>query len=393
MDRDSVIYVNRLRKVYPQDLTVGKIFSYLWRRSKGRDALHNITFSVPRGQVLGLIGANGAGKSTLLRIIADQSEPTEGVVKVSGHLLAMLEIATGLRDEWSGRENIRFLGPIYGMSEKQIQERTESIIAFSQLENFIDFPVRTYSAGMRARLAFSLVTSVDCDILLIDEALSVGDAGFALRCRERIRALCNKGLTVIIVSHSMLAIRELCDRVLWLDSGLIMADGKPERIIEEYRIAMLTKVEKDFERKYFGRSRHKSLKADTLIEDLYLQSYGRRAVIVSGGSAYTIHVIISCANEITSVEGFLEYLRVDGVLIMRSRMPKVDLRIGKNEIRIDFQAMRLGRFAYECRFVLLDNLKNVLAERSIVVGVEDDYHSYNSTYYQPIEWGGDTSLI
>ena len=195
-------------------------------------ALDGVSFEIRRGEVVGVIGANGAGKSTLLRLIAGLSKPTSGTVEVSGRVTAILEIATGLVLDRSGRDNVRYMGRLYGMSDDEVDAKLEDILAFADIGRFVDLPVRSYSTGMRARLAFSIVTSVDPDILLIDEALSVGDVGFALKCRVRVRELCARGATVVIVSHDLTAIREMCERTIWIHEGHIGADGDPASVAE-----------------------------------------------------------------------------------------------------------------------------------------------------------------
>lgn len=386
MAPENAIEIRGLSKVYPRDLTAGSVTNYLLGMGGGKTVFRDISFTIPRGEVIGLIGPNGAGKSTLLRVIAGQATKTTGEVVTHGKLLAILQIATGLQDDWTGRENIRFLGALYGMSDATLAARSEDIISFAQLQNFIDYPVRTYSAGMRARLAFSLVTSADCDILLIDEALSVGDAGFAQRCRERMRELCRKGLTVIIVSHSTMAIRELCDRVLWLEGGKIVADGAPDMIVENYRLAMLTRAEKDFAARYAHRTRGEARAEGMEVQDLWAMSDRGRSVIIPVGSPFTVCANIHCDRAFKNVRASLEFLRVDGVVVAHCDMPAANLPAGLTEISADFGPMRLGRFAYECRLVVVDAAGAKLAERTMVIAAEDQHHSYNSSYYQPIEW-------
>ena len=382
----TAIDVIGLAKTYPRDLTAGSVIRYILGQATGRQVFSRISFSIPRGQVVGLIGPNGSGKSTLLRLIAGHATPTAGRVRAEGRLLAMLQIATGLQDDWTGRENIRFLGPVYGIPDAEVKARQDEVIAFSQLESFIDYPVRTYSSGMRARLAFSIVTSADCDILLIDEALSVGDAGFAQRCRERMRFLCTKGLTAMIVSHSMAAIRELCDRVIWIDEGHIIADGKPDNIVEKYRLTMLTRAEKEFSIRFAHREKSRAKSSNVVIDDLWATSNGNRTVIIPVGKSFSVFAKATSRSSVMGVRATLEFLRVDGVTVMRCEMPVSTLPLGEALISANFGEMRLGRFAYECRLTLIDVVGGFLAERTTVIAVDDQGHSYNSTYYQPIEW-------
>jgi ABC-type polysaccharide/polyol phosphate transport system ATPase subunit len=182
-------------------------------------ALRDVSFSVARGEVLGIIGRNGAGKSTLLQIICGTLQPTSGSVQVRGRIAALLELGAGFNPEFTGRENIVMAATILGLSAAEIDQRMASIIEFSGIAEFIDQPVKTYSSGMYVRLAFSVATSIDPDILVIDEALSVGDGEFARRSFDRIMALKDKGATILFCSHAMYHVQVLCNRALWMEHG------------------------------------------------------------------------------------------------------------------------------------------------------------------------------
>jgi ABC-type polysaccharide/polyol phosphate transport system ATPase subunit len=381
------ISVRDLTKTYPGDLTPGRVLSHLLRKSEGKTVFRDVSFDVIEGQVVGVIGPNGAGKSTLLRLIAGQAVPTKGTVVTRGKILAILQIATGLQENWTGRENIRLLGSLYGMSDDLLVKRMASIIEFAQLDRFIDHPVRTYSAGMRARLAFSLVINADCDVLLIDESLSVGDAGFAQRCRERMHLLCRKGLTVMIVSHSMTAIRELCNRTIWLEGGRIVEDDKSDRVVEAYRLTMLTRAEEEFSRRYANRLRTSAMTSDLEEIDLWVSVEARgRSVVIPFGVDFAIHARLKMLRSISKARVRLEFLRVDGVVVAREDSHELFFSVGNIEISAHFGPMRLGRFPYECRWILLDQHGNSIAERVTVFAVENQRHSYNSSYYPEIAW-------
>ena len=205
------------------------------------EALSDVSFEVPEGGTLGIIGENGAGKSTLLKILAGTARPTSGRMVKRGRIAALLELGSGFHPEFSGRQNIYLNAALLGLKEKEIRDREEAIIAFSELEHAIDRPVKTYSSGMYVRLAFSIATSVDPQILIIDEALSVGDQRFQQKCVDRMMNFRKANKTLIICTHSMYMINELCSRTLWLKNGRLCGYGKTSSVVSSY----LTYLEED----------------------------------------------------------------------------------------------------------------------------------------------------
>lgn len=197
-------------------------------------ALKNISFNVPAGEVLGIIGRNGAGKSTLLKVLSRITEPTHGRIKIRGRVASLLEVGTGFHAELTGRENLYLNGSILGMSRREIQSKFDEIVAFAEVERFIDTPVKRYSSGMYLRLAFAVAAHLDPEILVVDEVLAVGDATFQNKCIGRMREVANEGRTVLFVSHSMPSIRALCNRCIWLRGGQLEYDGSPAETIHEY---------------------------------------------------------------------------------------------------------------------------------------------------------------
>ena len=197
-------------------------------------ALHDLTFQVKKGEVLGLIGANGAGKSTLLKVTSGILKPTRGTVHVHGNIVPMLELGSGFDMELTGRENIYLNGAILGYSESFLKEKYDEIVAFSELGDFIEMPLRSYSSGMITRLAFSIATIVKPDVLIVDEILSVGDAAFQKKSEARMRELMNGGTTVLLVSHSAEQIESLCSRALWLQKGGLVQIGPAYEVCRAY---------------------------------------------------------------------------------------------------------------------------------------------------------------
>lgn len=197
-------------------------------------ALKRASFDVYKGEVMGIIGHNGAGKSTILKVISGILKPTEGTVTSHGNIVPMLELGSGFDMDLTGHENIFLNGAILGYSEEFLQSKYDEIVAFSELGQFIEVPIRNYSSGMLARLAFSIATVVNPEILIVDEILSVGDADFQEKSRKRMLELMSGGTTVLFVSHSLQQIREMCDRVVWLEHGEVQMVGETKEICDQY---------------------------------------------------------------------------------------------------------------------------------------------------------------
>ena len=233
--------VQRFRVIQERPDTLREAFARFYRRRTSYhdfEAVKHVSFEVEGGSALGLIGRNGSGKSTILKIIAGVYRPSAGQVIVRGSVAPLIELGAGFHHELTGRENILINGLLLGLTRREIQEREQSIIEFAEIGDFIDSPVKQYSSGMYMRLAFSVATEVDPDILLIDEILGVGDAGFRSKCHERIRAFRERGKTMLMVTHDMGMIRKLCDRVLLIHKGEVMDDGRPDEVIAHYEQLM-----------------------------------------------------------------------------------------------------------------------------------------------------------
>jgi len=197
-------------------------------------ALDGVSFEVPRGTTFGVIGENGSGKSTLLKLLAGITKPTRGRLTVEGRISALIELGAGFHPEISGRENVAINGIMLGLTRREVQERFRDIVAFAELERFIDAPVKTYSSGMYARLGFAVAIHVDPEVLLIDEVLAVGDEAFTRKCLDKIGEFRRRGRTVLIVTHSLGLVEKMCDEVLWLRQGRVADHGDPKRVVDAY---------------------------------------------------------------------------------------------------------------------------------------------------------------
>ncbi|MBS5864471.1 MAG: ABC transporter ATP-binding protein [Clostridium sp.] len=207
-----------------------------WKRNRKevREVLKGINLNIKKGEAVALIGVNGSGKSTLLKLMTKIIYPNKGKIITNGKLTSLLELGAGFHADFSGRENIYFNASIFGLTKKEIDNRLEQIIEFSELRDYIDNPVRTYSSGMYMRLAFAVAINVDADILLVDEILSVGDQHFQEKCINKMKSLKKEGKTMVFVTHSLGSAKELCDRAVWLNQGVIKMDGDTNTVIEKY---------------------------------------------------------------------------------------------------------------------------------------------------------------
>ena len=235
----SIIQVNDVYKKFKVYYDKGHTLKdrlLFWSRNKyeERGVLNGISFEVEEGKAVGLVGHNGCGKSTLLKLMTGILEPTSGSIDIKGRVSSLIELGAGFHPDMTGRENIYTNAAIFGLSKKEIDARIDDIIEFSELRDFIENPVRTYSSGMYMRLAFSVAINVEADVLLIDEILAVGDAAFQSKCFDKLMDIKAKGTTIVIVSHSLSQIEQICERSIWIDNGVIRMMGKPNDVHPEY---------------------------------------------------------------------------------------------------------------------------------------------------------------
>ena len=232
----EVVNVSKYFKLYYDKHSTLKERIIFWKSKKPEihEVLKDININIKKGETVALIGVNGSGKSTLLKLMTKIIYPNKGKIVTQGKLTSLLELGAGFHPDFSGRENIYFNASIFGLTAAEIDKRVNEIISFSELGSFIDNPVRTYSSGMYARLAFSIAINVDAEILLIDEILSVGDKHFQDKCFKKLEELSNSNKTIVIVSHDLNSMKKLCSRGIWINNGIVEMDGKINEVVSEY---------------------------------------------------------------------------------------------------------------------------------------------------------------
>ena len=334
-------------------------------------ALSGVSFKVDEGERVGVIGRNGAGKTTLLSILAGVAEPTSGKVEISGDVHAMLTIGAVLREETTGRENIWLDGAMHGKSHAGMERCVEDIVAFADIGEFIDRPVRTYSSGMKGRLAFAMGAFIEPDILIIDETLAVGDAFFADKAMRRMKEIAKQGRIVFMVSHGLSAIVDMCDRCLWLDQGRIVMDGKPDTVTAAYQAAVTQADEGELRRK-FGEDVRSDVRPDAgQLTGVVLSQDGKAiAATAAAFRPLTIEVsgLINGAGAGHGGHRELEVslIRVDGRPIWRECLSSPGLRLpdsGGFTVTIEFDPMLLGADLYGLDVQLIDGAGTIDSKR------------------------------
>lgn len=336
-------------------------------------AVNELSVTIAEGERVGLIGRNGAGKTTLLQLLAGIAEPSGGRLDVQGHVTAIFTLGMGLRDDLSGRENVYVEGSLLGRTREQTDALVDEVTAFAELGEFIDRPVRTYSTGMKARLAFSTIVHIEPEILIIDEALSVGDAQFAAKATAKMRELASRGRILILVSHSMRAIRDMCTRCLWIDGGRIRMDDGPEAVTEAY----LDEVRRADEALLAARFRR------DIVDESHLAGWRlpllemrgpedvMATTLVTGQHASLAVVLDGPAGSI--YEARLRVQRLDGLLVLESSavgaaQPLSVPPNGRREWRVDFGRLPLNLGLYKAEIEVVTDGR-CAARRSVLFEV------------------------
>lgn len=279
-------------------------------RSKDFWALRDVSFEVERGEALGIIGHNGAGKSTILKLLSNITAPTKGEITINGRLSALIEVGSGFHPELTGRENIYLNGSILGMSRRQIGARLGSIVDFAGVREFLDTPVKRYSSGMYVRLGFSIAAHLDPDILLLDEVLAVGDAAFQSKCLERIGQMKRSGTTIVFISHDLGAVERLCDRVLLMQQGRIVASGAPREVVARYQSSPPPKAMSVAGAAMANQERLAAVRALG-----FQDARGREAAAIRTGEPFTARIGFEASAPLADVVFELFLYAADGTLL------------------------------------------------------------------------------
>lgn len=388
MSKEVRVEVVNLRKVYPRKISdrlmsaLRSVSSSDGTQELSRAALDGVSLTLRNGERLGVIGRNGAGKSTLLQILSGVTEPSSGTVSIDGVVTAVLTLGIGLREELTGRENIYVDFSARGDNASLTEALVSEIIEFAELGEFIDMPMRTYSTGMKARLAFSMITQIRPEILIVDEALSVGDAAFSVKAERRITELCSRGSIVVIVSHSMESVRKLCNRCIWLDQGRILMDGSPDLVCSRYVDSVREADDAELVGRFKGLTGTHSIVRGFKISALDLLSNNRRISKLREGSPLRVVCSIE-EGEIDSEHQFtLSCIRLDGALVSECRMavgdklrrlcfyyPKFNVYQGIYMIELCWKDAGGSELAKSTQVLEIVNDKNMAGGRPVLVSV------------------------
>ncbi len=359
-------------------------------------AVENVTFTICEGERVGIIGHNGAGKTSLLQMISGLSKPTSGHIDVEGHVNCIMTLGIGLREELTGRENIYIDGEINGKSRSEVFELIDDIIEFADIGAFIDYPVRTYSSGMKTRLAFSMIIHIDPEILIIDEALSAGDANFSAKASAKIKDICDRGKIQIIVSHSMGTIVDMCNRCIWMGHGKILQDGGPEEITKAYAEFVRKEDEMLMQKKFSKRIGGTSIDNAFEIEELIFLDENRiPKSIFHVGECLTISFSIRCSKLLINPDFRITFERSDGIIVTENIATEDGYQLnhleGKFSFEIPLGSLCFGKNTYEVQLELIDKSKGtdgqILALRKQVLKIENiDYPHENPIVFHACSW-------
>ena len=345
-------------------------------------ALDGVSFDVPRGEVLGIIGRNGAGKTTLLKVLSGVTDPTSGEARVWGRAGALLEVGTGFHPDLTGRENVFFNGAILGMKRREIQRKFDEIVEFAEVERFIDTPVKRYSSGMQLRLAFAVAAHLEPEILIVDEVLAVGDAAFQRKCLGKMGEVSGQGRTVLLVSHNMSAITSLADRCLWLDQGRVRELGDPARIVSDYLSGDAVSVQPGFADLSDPKLRDgvpKQTSGEVLFDWVRLvDDEGKPSDVFFEGDSLRIELGLSSTIDSRRLEALCFVRSLEGILVftLTSGLLDVDLQPGPAELAVTIprNQLRSGRYTLDLYLLTAQPQDYLLGAKTfeVVVSREPD---------------------
>jgi len=361
------------------------------------DALDGLSFSVEKGEVVGIVGRNGAGKSTLLKVLSRITYPTSGSIKVQGRVASLIEVGTGFHDELTGRENIFLNGSILGMKKREIVSRLDAIIDFAGVEKFVDTPIKRYSSGMRLRLGFAVAAHMEPDVLFVDEVLAVGDAEFQKKCLKSMDDMRSGGRTVMFVSHNMAAIENLCPRTLWIDGGRLRKDGPSSDVISEYLATFSQSQRTGYDLTAVGNRSGNGSVRFTKLE--FINDDGSPAMLFRSGECLRARMYFRVEDTVKDPRFALQLYSDMGTLITTagsyiSNYFISELRPGEGCIEVTIPELRLlpNRYYVSLRvetrgmkFDILDHVVSVDVEASDVLDGRGMHHAYGLVY-SPAEW-------
>jgi lipopolysaccharide transport system ATP-binding protein len=359
-------------------------------------ALENVNFAIQKGEVVGIIGSNGAGKSTILKLLSRIFNPSKGKIKISGRISALIEVTAGFHPELTGRENVYLNGTILGMTRKEIDSKFDQIVDFSEIEEFIDTPVKRYSSGMYSRLGFSVASQMNPDILLVDEVLSVGDNAFQAKCAKKMRELFNSGVTIILVSHNLTLIQSLCNRVILLQKGMIVKEGIPDEVISYYQNSDYKIQEEELRKEITSDTYKVKIKQDEPIDIKSISLYGSEQNAKDNfnfGEPIFVNVKFESKKRIISPVFSFMITRSDGILCCASNTKEkgfiIDSIDGRGAINISLGKINLGPGIYLIKVCIWDKdmIHSYATARKDILKIESKgLISNNAVFLPEVKW-------
>ncbi len=381
------------------------------RRHKERQVLKGISFTIYKGETVGLIGKNGCGKSTLLKMLARILYPTQGIVRLRGRVSSLLELGAGFHPDLSGRENIFTNASIFGLGRAEIERRLDAVIRFSELEEFIDDPVRTYSSGMYMRLAFAVAVHVDADILLVDEILAVGDVNFQAKCFEKMKDIKAKGTTVVIVSHVLGQVQEICDRVLWIADGVVREDGAPKETVDLYLSDMeqkrMDRLEEDFQKGagtpgFCRDGAHREGSMEICFTDAEIRNVqGKRSIFFQAGEPMEIHMYYHAKKSGDKINFTVSITRDDGsycfgTSALSGADPSAEIVAlceGEASMAVENNCLAQGRYLVDIGIQDMQEHKYDYIYNALEFRIRDELHTEKGIVHLPRHWNIDGKEI